>query len=321
MNSMNPINNSTMINLSDIEKRVLEVFTTNKLSEISNSISLEISDDKLSKISNSISLELSKIFSQILSKIVVSVEGNIGVGKSTFIKILESNWDDCQVVSEPVDMWKKLVNSDGKNILQIFYEDIKRWAYSFQNVACITRMMKMEDAIRTSNKKYIFLDRSLETDKNVFEKMLYDDGKINEVEHSMYNLWCDFYYKYVRTHDTIIHIYLKCDPKICAERIKKRGRIEEESIGLDYLIGLDKYHNDWLLNSNLSNIIVIDCNEEFENNPEKQAHMIATIKNKINSILNKKNELIVGSIKNKLVIEHDNILLSNTLEFEHDNTI
>jgi deoxyadenosine/deoxycytidine kinase len=214
------------------------------------------------------------------NKIIVSIEGNIGIGKSTFINILKKKWHGgCEVVSEPVDIWKKLINSDGKNILQTFYEDIPRWAYSFQNVACITRMMKIEEAISTTNHKYIFLDRSLGTDKNVFEAMLHDDGKLNQIEHSMYNLWCDFYHKYVRPQDNQIYIYLKASSNTCADRIKKRGRIEEESISLEYLEGLNKYHDDWLLSDKLkSNVIVIDCEEEFEQDEQKQNQMIEKIK-------------------------------------------
>ncbi len=223
------------------------------------------------------------------NKIVVSVEGNIGVGKSTFINVLKTKWNDCEVVSEPVDMWKQLVGSDGKNILQTFYEDIPRWAYSFQNVACITRMMKIEEAIRTTQSKYIFLDRSLGTDKNVFEAMLHDDGKLNQIEHSMYNLWCDFYHKYVRPQDNQIYIYLKASPETCANRIKKRGRVEEESIGLEYLTGLANYHDSWLLSDKLkSNVIVIDCEEEFELDEEKHNQMMGQIKTHIDKFFSNK---------------------------------
>lgn len=229
------------------------------------------------------------------NKIIISVEGNIGVGKSTFIKILNTNWEDCEVVPEPVEMWKELVGSDGKNILQTFYEDIPRWAYSFQNVACITRMMKMEESIRTSKSQYIFLDRSLGTDSNVFEAMLYDQGKINKLEHSMYNLWCDFYHKYVRPQDNQIYIYLKASPETCANRIKKRGRKEEESIGIDYLKGLTDYHDTWLLNKSIeSNVIVIDCEEEFEFDKQKQNQMLKLIRDKLNKILSK-NKIVLDS--------------------------
>lgn len=105
-----------------------------------------------------------------MNKKIISIEGNIGVGKSTFISILKNKWPNCDIVSEPVELWKDLTNDDNKNILQMFYEDINRWSYTFQNLACITRMMKIEDKINESNSEYIFLDRSLATDKHVFEK-------------------------------------------------------------------------------------------------------------------------------------------------------
>ena len=247
------------------------------------------------------------------NKIIISVEGNIGVGKSTFINILKSKWNNCEVVSEPVDMWKNLTDSDGKNILQTFYEDIPRWAYSFQNVACITRMMKIEDTIRASDSRYIFLDRSLGTDKNVFEKMLYDNGQLNEIEHSMYNLWCDFYYKYVRSQENQIHIYLKASPEKCYERIKKRGRIEEESINLEYLQGLNKYHDDWLINNpDSSNVIVIDCEEDFEYDSSKHCMMIEQISESLYKF-NKSKKIFIDNLEiseekitnnNKLIIEN-----------------
>ncbi len=224
-------------------------------------------------------------------KTLISIEGNIGVGKSTFIELLKKKWENvglgtCDIVLEPVDMWIGIKNSDGKNILQTFYEDVPRWSYSFQNIACITRMIKIEETIRTSDSKYIFLDRSLGTDKHVFEAMLHDEGNINQIEHSMYNLWCDFYHKYVNSLNEQLHIYLKASPTKCYERIEKRGRIEEKNISLDYLENLNKYHDKWLLSDEMkSNTIIIDCECEFESDLNIQDAMI----NKIVNFL-KKNE-------------------------------
>lgn len=240
------------------------------------------------------------------SKKIISIEGNIGVGKSTFISILKSKMDNCEIVYEPIDTWKKIVDSNGKNILQTFYEDIPRWAYSFQNIAYITRMKKIEDTIRSSSCEYIFLDRSLDTDANIFEKMLYDEGKINEIEHSMYILWYNFYYKYMRSQENQLYIYLKCSPEKCAERIKKRDRIEEKLVDLDYLKRLNKYHDEWLLNNKLLNVLVLDCDEDFEFDEHKQNIMIEQIQIKINEIYNlKKSKIIIDSepkiIKNNLI--------------------
>jgi deoxyadenosine/deoxycytidine kinase len=201
-----------------------------------------------------------------MSQIIVSVEGNIGVGKSTFTKLLKDNIESTEIVSEPVDMWLNVKNSDNKNILQTFYDDIPRWAYTFQNIAYVTRMMKIERTIRDSQQKHIFLDRSLDTDRYVFERMLWQQGKLEDIEHNAYQLWCDFYYEFVRKDIGKKIIYLRCDPETSYERIKLRGREEEKNITLEYLKELHEAHENWLMN--IENVLILDCNIDFENNIE-----------------------------------------------------
>ena len=208
---------------------------------------------------------------------IIIIEGNIGVGKSTFIKLFANQFKNSVVVDEPVDMWTQIKNESGDNILGIFYSDIERWAYTFQNIAYVTRMMKIEDKIRENKYEYIFLDRSLGTDKNVFEKMLYDDKKIKEVEHQSYNLWESFYTKYVRPEINNTIIYLRAEPEISYERIKKRGRVEEQNISLEYLQKLHKYHEAWLNSDDKKNVIIVDCNKEFETDIEHQNNIFNNI--------------------------------------------
>lgn len=66
-------------------------------------------------------------------------------------------------------------------------------------------------------------------------------------------------------------IYLKVDPVISFERIKKRNRISEKKITLKYLKQLELRHEQFLLEkSNMLPeikdvpVLVLDCNEEFE---------------------------------------------------------
>ena len=47
------------------------------------------------------------------------VEGNIGAGKSTFLKIIQKHLD-VQVVFEPHEKWQKVI--DGQNLLDKFYK-------------------------------------------------------------------------------------------------------------------------------------------------------------------------------------------------------
>jgi len=234
---------------------------------------------------------------------LISIEGNIGVGKSTFTTLLQQKIDSSLLVPEPVELWLNIkektvnkgtteVNGEIKdtNILQLFYSDIQRWAYTFQNMAYITRSMIIEDTIKNTIKnnnsdnkiiKYIFLDRSLGTDRHVFEKMLYDDKKISEIEHQCYNLWCNFYDNYVRSNIKNKTIYLRCDPSTSFDRIKKRGRNEEKNITIEYLQKLHSYHESWLIDN--PNVLVFDCNKDFEFNIDYQNELINKVINYINS--------------------------------------
>ncbi len=192
---------------------------------------------------------------------MICIEGNIGVGKTTLISKLTDGIPDAEFVFEPVDTWKNIKSNEGENMLQKFYDDQERWGYSFQTLAYITYMKEIEDTIRNSKANKIVLDRSLDTNKYIFEKMLYNNGKISEIEHQMYNLWYDFYNKYVRKDFNNIIIYLRCEPEVALERIKKRGRIEEKDISLEYLRQIHNYHDEWLLNKD--NVFVVDCNNNF----------------------------------------------------------
>ena len=211
------------------------------------------------------------------NKIMITIEGNIGVGKSTFTNIMKTEFYDSVIVSEPVDMWLNTKTTSGENILGLFYKDIPRWGYTFQNLAYVTRMMKIQDACQ-SNANIILLDRSLGTDKNVFEKMLYDDNLITDIEHTMYETWCNFYYNYVNKNNNWNYIYLRCTPETAYKRIQKRGREEEKNITLEYLIKLHKYHEDWL--TKINNVLIIDCDKDFENNKDYQNDIIKKIKDK-----------------------------------------
>ena len=54
----------------------------------------------------------------------IYIEGNIGSGKSTFLKYLEDHLphDKFTFIYEPVDEWQAFKDEDGKNILDCFYK-------------------------------------------------------------------------------------------------------------------------------------------------------------------------------------------------------
>lgn len=178
------------------------------------------------------------------SPIIISIEGNIGAGKSTLLKYIRKEYPDIKIIDEPVDTWEKLTTEDGKNILQHFYGDMDRWAYTFQNAAILTRILNIKDAIHKHPQGAIFItERSFLTDKYVFAKMLHQDKKLNDMEMKLYDTWYAHF-----TKDLPIHtiLWLPTDPATCLDRIHIRNRPGEEHIPINYLKRLDETHEEWL---------------------------------------------------------------------------
>ena len=187
---------------------------------------------------------------------IIALEGNIGAGKTTFLRHIRQYYRNIVVIDEPVDTWESIIDPCGKNILQYFYGDMARWSYTFQNAALLTRIQNIERAVAENPHAHIFLmERSYLTDRNVFAKMLYEDGKISDIEMKLYKMWYDhFTSRYpIRTI-----LWLNTDVPTCLSRIRMRNRRGEEDIAEDYLQRLDKAHHTWLTDdSSEHNVITI----------------------------------------------------------------
>jgi deoxyadenosine/deoxycytidine kinase len=188
-----------------------------------------------------------------MSPIIISLDGNIGAGKSTLLAEIRNRLHDLHIVDEPVGQWTALKNAEGKNLLELFYEDKKRWAYTFQNCAILTRLKNIQDAVENLDStlkgpQVIITERSVLTDKHVFAEMLYEAGDIDPLEWELYESWFNIFGKKYPVSGII---YVSTSSSTSKERIGIRNRQGEENIGLDYLDALDVQHKKWIENTNI----------------------------------------------------------------------
>lgn len=202
-----------------------------------------------------------------MAPFVYSIEGNIGTGKSTFLEKLKKHYagdDSVYFLAEPTQVWDTIKDKNGITILEKYYENQQKYAFSFQMMAFISRLTGLKTALNNDKYTIIIMERSLFTDCNVFAKMLYDDKKIEEIEYTIYKKW---YNDFMKELPPISFIYLRTDPIISLKRVKERNR-EGETIPLEYLENCHKYHDNWLLVHNASPLLKIDANVDMHNNPE-----------------------------------------------------
>ena len=109
-----------------------------------------------------------------IPKKVFIVEGNIGAGKSTLIEKIGKITPNSMVLAEPVNEWKNIENGD---LLQLFYSNPQRWAYTFELESMVSKVRALGKAL-ISEKTNIFMERSLFSDQ-VFQKINHENGNIS----------------------------------------------------------------------------------------------------------------------------------------------
>jgi deoxyadenosine/deoxycytidine kinase len=176
---------------------------------------------------------------------IVSIEGNIGSGKTTLIDLLEKSGNENFIyLREPLDLWEKIYDTNtGENILQKFYNDNSKYSFPFQMVVYITFLERIKNAIDNANDDTIIIcERSLESSHGIFAKMLKDGGFIEDINYKILEL----FYNTTRSLKIDAIVYLDTEHTLCNERIKHRDRLGEQEIPMVYLEKCNEYHKTWL---------------------------------------------------------------------------
>jgi deoxyadenosine/deoxycytidine kinase len=201
--------------------------------------------------------------------VLLSLEGNIGSGKSTVLRKLKETYPEWIFVDEPVGEWLALKNNNGESLLEVFYKDKSRWSYTFQNAAVLYRYKKLRAALDTvplGKPAVIVMERSIETDRQIFCRMLHKDGFIDDLEKKLYEDWFEHLNTMLPQVDG--YIYINTGPELSFSRIAKRAREGESVIPLAYLQELEVYHKNWLFNEQNDKTVLDFTNQSDDVNTE-----------------------------------------------------
>ena len=175
----------------------------------------------------------------------IAILGNIGSGKTELANELSTllSWKKAE---EPVQQW---IDS---GFLAEYYNDIKRYAFSFQIYAFITRLMCYE---RTRLGESCIMDSHVLTDKALMRAQV-KLGLLTDKEAEWYeSIYNDCMHLVRDQAKPDIIIYLQCSPQVCHQRMQERNRIEEKQISIEYLT---------ILNNELNQLITQDLVHEYK---------------------------------------------------------
>jgi Deoxynucleoside kinases len=201
---------------------------------------------------------------------LVSFDGDIGSGKSTMMKKAQEyykNNENIIFAEEPTEKWKLVKDKNGTEMLKLFYQDQEKHAFKFQIMAFVSRLSGLREIVNANSGKNIIIitERSLYTDKEIFAKMLYDQGKMSDVEYQIYLTLFD---EFAAEFEVNKVVYIRTDPDKCYERIHLRSREGEELIPLAYLEECHKYHEEFLDKDRglFKDQLVLDGNQDIYQN-------------------------------------------------------
>jgi len=174
---------------------------------------------------------------------IITIDGNIGCCKTSILNYFHKNYKTA-IDIEPIESWTEYLKS---------MYDSDNSTYNFQIKVWIDRCW-----IQEKSNVIVLMERSPYFIKNVFVEKAFEDKTINEDEYN--NI-----HKLHKTTDELwqpnAYIYLRSDPEMCYNRIKKRGRESEKNIKLEYIKRIHELHEEKykVALENNKNIIVIEA--------------------------------------------------------------
>ncbi len=197
----------------------------------------------------------------------ISIEGVIGVGKTTLARMLQPTFE-ANLLLEVFEENPFLSN---------FYAN--RELYAFQ-----TQMFFLLSRYRQQNQR---VPELLVTEQHLISDYTFDKDAL----FARINLQGDELEMYYRIHEALaekipppdLMVYLRADTDVLMQRITMRDRPYERTMQRDYIHELNLAYDDYFLNQqHKSKVIILDCNElDFV----RHAEQLEWIENRIRQVL------------------------------------
>lgn len=177
-----------------------------------------------------------------MSKKFIAVAGNIGVGKTSLVEFLCTEYG-----------FEPFVEPNVSNpYLDDFYKDFKGFAFHSQ-IYFLTHKFRLHKELERCNTTVV-QDRTIYEDAEIFARNLFQSRYMSKRDFGTYMELYEVMRRELAPPDLMI--YLQCPVATIKKRIVLRGRANEQAIPDRYLRQLNKLYERWIGTYNLSPILV-----------------------------------------------------------------
>lgn len=174
----------------------------------------------------------------------VAVDGPIGVGKTTF----------CRILADRIGGHLVLEEADKNPFLKDFYHDRKRYALQTQFFFLLSRYAQQKELIEYDLfKKKIVADYTFEKD------FLFAQSNLTEDELSLYKQVAELLKKNLPKPDLVV--FLTASVEVLTARIKRRNITYERNFDADYLTSVVEAYNHYFFHYNRTPLLVIKTDQ------------------------------------------------------------
>jgi deoxyguanosine kinase len=174
----------------------------------------------------------------------VAVDGPIGVGKTTF----------CRILADRIGGHLVLEEADKNPFLKDFYRDRKRYALQTQFFFLLSRYAQQKELIEYDLfKKKIVADYTFEKD------FLFAQSNLSEDELSLYKQVAELLKKNLPKPDLVV--FLTASVEVLTARIKKRNITYERNFDAEYLTSVVEAYNHYFFHYNRTPLLVIKTDQ------------------------------------------------------------
>ena len=187
----------------------------------------------------------------------ITIEGNIGAGKTTLANLLSKHFNARLILEEFAD----------NPFLPKFYENPDQYAFPVELFFMAERFKQLKELL---SQKDMF--QTLTISDYLFTKcLLFAKVTLPEDEFRLYQRLFDIIHQQLIQPDILI--YLHAPVSKLQSNIRKRNRSYEQNISDDYLFNLQETYTHYIKQHNIKTLFVDASNDDFINN-EKHLQVI-----------------------------------------------